>query len=272
MRKIIQILIKNHVFFLFIFLECISFQFLIANNFLIESSFIKKATNIRSFFFLKEKEIKEYFFLKTINEELLFENAKLLKENLILNHQINNNNLKLANPNSDSIIQAKVLKNTWNKRHNFITINKGKVHGVLPNMGVISQNNLIGITQNISDHFSVIISVLNCNLGITAKIKNSGQGGILSWNGKDYREVQLNDIPKHASIKIGDTITTSGWGNILPPDINIGIVSDYKTEKNSNFLYISVDLFADFTNLEYIYLVENLFQSEREEIEKTIEN
>ena len=135
-------------------MECISFQFLIANNFLIESSFVKKATNIRSFFFLKEKEIKEYFFLKTINEELLSENAKLLKENLILNHQINNNNLKLSNPNSDSIIQAKVLKNTWNKRYNFITINKGKVHGVLPNMGVISQNNLIGITQNISDHFS----------------------------------------------------------------------------------------------------------------------
>ena len=51
--------------------------------------------------------------------------------------------------------------------------------------------------ENISDNFSVIISVLNCNLGITAKIKHSGQGGVLSWNGKDYREVQLNDSSRN---------------------------------------------------------------------------
>ena len=42
MSRIIQILIKNHVFFLFIILEFISFQLLIANNFVAKSEFFQK--------------------------------------------------------------------------------------------------------------------------------------------------------------------------------------------------------------------------------------
>ena len=47
MKRIIQILIKNHVFFLFIILQLIAVQLLIKNHFIIESKFLSQVSNTR---------------------------------------------------------------------------------------------------------------------------------------------------------------------------------------------------------------------------------
>jgi rod shape-determining protein MreC len=138
-------------------------------------------------------------------------------------------------------------------------------------MGVIDSNNhLIGITHTISNNFSTIISLLHIDLMISAKINNSGHYGTLSWDGRNPKVMQLYDIPKHANIKKGDTIITSGYSNILPEDIKIGKVLNYENEKNTNFLNICVDLFVDFTNIEFVYIIDSKFQSEREILEKNL--
>ena len=77
MSRIIQILIKHHVFFLFIILQFISCKILINHNLIIESSFSKIATEISGFIFEKETKIKEYFWLREANTELLKEQKML---------------------------------------------------------------------------------------------------------------------------------------------------------------------------------------------------
>ena len=81
--------------------------------------------------------------------------------------------------------------------------------------------------------------------------------------------MQLQDIPKHAKLSIGDTIVTSGYSNIFPENIKIGTIISYESEGNTNFLNISVKLFTDFTNIDFVYIVDTLFKSERELIENT---
>ena len=95
MNKIFQILIKNHVFFLFILLQLISLRLLMSHNLVFESTFLKKTTEISGFFFTKEKNIKEYFFLKELNDALLQENVKLVKQNSGLNKLIQSHQLLL---------------------------------------------------------------------------------------------------------------------------------------------------------------------------------
>ena len=143
MGRIIQILIKNHVFFLFIFLEFISLKTLISNNFVAESNFSKKITEMRSNIFLKELEIKEYFFLKNQNIKLLESNALLFEKNLTLTRQLDSINSNPFKKITDSIIvlQGKILRNSWNKKQNFITINNGEKNGIKPNLGVVNRNN-----------------------------------------------------------------------------------------------------------------------------------
>ena len=269
MSRIIQLLIKNHVFFLFIFLECVSLKLFISNNFVAESNFSKKSTTLRSFFFEKEQEIKDYFCLKEENKELLDANTALIKRISELNKTPEFNNI--IHKDSTIIIRSKIVRNSWNKKQNFITINSGQKNGVEPNMGAVNHlNNLIGITHTTAGNFSTIISLLNTELMVSAKIKNLGHYGTLNWDGKKAKIVQLHDIPKHAKVKIGDTIVTSGYSNILKDDINIGEVIGYKNQPNTNFLNISVNLFVDFTNIKYVYIMNELFKSERDSIEKKL--
>ena len=275
MSRIIQILIRNHVFFLFCILSLISLNIFISNNFVAESNFSKKMTEIRSRFFFIEKEIKDYFLLNNENKELLAANAKLFKENEKLTKHLEcTNNLLLRQIQLDStIMQVKILKNSWNKKQNFITINKGAIDGLKKNMGIVNHNNnLVGITHTVSAHFSTVISIININLMISAKIKSSGHYGTLSWNGQNPDIVQLYDIPKHVNLKIGDTIVTSGYSNIFPEDIPIGKITNYQQEKNTNFLSITVDLFVDFTSIQFGYIINSDFKSERELIEKKLSN
>ena len=165
-----------------------------------------------------------------------------------------------------------MLRNSWNKKRNFITINKGAAENLKSNMGVVNHNGLIGITNTVSENFATIISLINTSLTISAKIKNSGKFGTLNWNGKDASIMQLTGLPKNVNLKVGDTVVTSSYSNILPENLNIGTVLSYESEKNTNFLTVSVDLFVDFKNLNFVQILQNSLQNERELIEKTILN
>lgn len=268
MNRIIQILIKNHVFFLFIILEFISFQLLIANNFVVESKVFKKITEIRSSFFLKEAELKEYFLLKEHNANLLNATEILSKKNELLKQKLNLSYQLYDLDDTTLISQAKVIKNSWLKKQNFITINKGKLHNIENNMGVANHSGLIGITYSVSENFTTIISLINTNLMISAKIKGTGSFGTLSWNGRKHNQIQLTGIPKHVDIKIGDTIVTSGYSNILPEEIEVGKIISFQNEKNTNFLEIQVAPFVDFTSINYVHILNRLNKKERMLIEK----
>jgi len=275
MSRIIQILIKNHVFFLFIILECISFQLLIANNFVAKSEFFQKVHELKSNIFIKENQIKNYFMLNQKYSELLANNDSLFMQNEILKKKIariNENNNSVLIQDSLFLTQAKVLKNSWHKTQNFLTIDKGHSNNIQNNMGVINNKGLIGITQYVSKNFATIISILNTDLMISAKIKGSGYFGTLSWDGKNPQKLQLTGLPKHVNIKVGDTIVSSGYSNILPEEIEIGTIDFYKEKKTTNFLYLQVKPFVDFTNIDYVYIKKQMHTKERKLIEKKLLN
>jgi len=241
---------------------------------IIESGFSKISTEISGFLFEKETSIKEYFWLKEVNAELLKEQKILLEEIeglktlASLNHSLLNDSIE----NPSTMIQAKIVKNTWQKKNNFIVISGGSKNNITSNLGVVNNNNLIGMTYTISENFSTIISLLNTDFMVSAKIKNSGYYGSLNWNGDNFQLIELKDIPKHAKINIGDTIITSGYSNTFPENINIGVIEKCVIEDKTNFVNISVKLFADFTSIKHVYILKSNLKEERVLIEKTLLN
>ena len=273
MKRIIQILIENHVFFVFIILLFISFNFVMKHNLIVESRLAKMSLELSGFIFNQEKKIKDYFLLKEINNQLLEEQKHLIQQ--IESFKKNNaiDLLKIDSIESQLVItQAKIVKNTWQKKNNFLTVDKGKSSQIKAHLGVINNNNLVGMTHTISENFTTVISLLNTNWKVSAKIKNSGHYGTLNWDGHNFKMMELRDIPKHAPIQIGDTIVTSGYSNTFPEGLNIGVVENYHIEEKTNFLNISVKLFVDFTSIEYVYIMHAESQEERALIEKTLLN
>lgn len=228
---------------------------------------------------------KQYLNLKKVNIRLAEENAQLrtqLQQYLVRNNygrSLANDSLYLPSISVDSLKRAnyffstaRVINNSINQQHNFITLNKGRSNGIKPDMGVIANGRVVGMVLNVSDHFCTVISLLNSRWKLSAKIKSNDNFGSLSWDGRDYRKVTLNEIPYHVKVQRGDTIVTTGYTPSFPEGLLIGTVSDYSIASGSNFYNIEVELAADFKNLVMVGLIENKQKIEINQLESLNKN
>ncbi|NJK85384.1 MAG: rod shape-determining protein MreC [Bacteroidales bacterium] len=146
-------------------------------------------------------------------------------------------------------IHARVINNSTDKQYNYITLNRGNKDGIEKEMAVVCSDGIVGVVKEVSENFSSVISLLNLNIKINAKIKKSGYFGPLQWTGTGYRKAVLSDIPHHVKITLGDTIVTSGFSAMIPEGYMIGVISDFKL-KGGNYYEIEVDLSTDFKKPE----------------------
>ena len=128
-------------------------------------------------------------------------------------------------------------------------------------MAIINSKGIIGFTDNTSNNYARVQSILNKNSTINARLKHSNYFGTLGWDGNHYNTVQLSDIPRQAPLKIGDTIETGGKSTIFPEGILIGTISKIN-KGNSADNKVDVTLFNDMSNLGYIYIIKNLNKEE----------
>jgi rod shape-determining protein MreC len=218
--------------------------------------------------------LKEYLSLRQINQQLVIENAKL---NNILQRAYRSDEIFFYGE-YDSIYRqryfytsARIINNSVNKQHNYLTLNKGSEAGIKPEMAVITPFGIVGIVNGVSKRFSTVMSLLNTNLRVSAKVKKNDAFGSLAWDGIDHREAVLYEIPYHIDISKGDTIITSGFSTIYPEGILIGTVKDFEV-RGGNFYVIRVQLSTDFKQLTYVNVVSNLRKDEQIELENRLEN
>jgi len=269
MQSLLRFLQRYHFILLFILLEVLAITLLIQNNNYQNTSFVSFARNIKGRFYDQTMKIEQYLNLREKNKKLKEENVFL--RNFIaknMNTEVDTFKKKIDTTSDQQYfyIRATVLNNSINKQHNYLTLDKGETAGVKPEMGVVSPNGIVGVVRGVSEHFSSVISLLNSELNISAKLKNSEYYGSFSWTGQDYRYGILQDIPLHAQVNEGDTVVTSGYSAIFPEGILVGFVEEYE-EKGGRFLELTVELSTDFKKLNHVYIVENMLKEEKKELE-----
>jgi len=265
MQQIFNFILKNSNRLLFLLLLILSLSLTIQSHSYHKSKVISSANFFTGGIYEKLNNVDEYFGLRKQNEELAMENARL--KSLLFNIK---DTTKL--PQFDSIkgvkrtdiIVSKVIRNTFTTLENYITINNGSASGIKPNMGVINSAGIVGIIDNTSKNYSTIISLLNVNIKINAKIKKSNHFGTLSWNGKSTGFAQLTDVPRLAGVRKGDTIVTGSESRVFPENIGIGTIDKVYIEKETNYYTLDIKLFNDMTNLGHVYIIK---QKDAEEIE-----
>ena len=255
MQRIIYFLIRNKNFILFLTLLSISISLNFSYNEYNKSKFINSSNFIFSSLYDTKFTVSKYLNLELQNQLLLEENKNLKK--ILFNSETPTKSFDSINSIGFEVMTASVIKNSYSKTNNFITINKGSKHGIGIDNGVISSNGVVGIIDKTTTNYSRLISILNTNFLLNAKFKNSNYFGVLSWNGKDINKVQLKDVPKQAKIKIGDTIVTGGNSLIFPKGILIGYIQSFKLDNSENYLELEVNLSTDMTNIENLYLINN---------------
>ncbi len=268
MLQLITFFKKNRIFILFLFLEFIAFIFIVNSHSYHSSKYLNSANHISGSILKKTNAIHNYFRLKE-------QNKTLAKENELLKNSIETfDDIKLSQDTTYrkalskyEYINVRVISNPYTKRNNILTIDKGTIDSIQPNMGVVLSNGVVGITLKVSKHFTTVLSLLNSQSKINAKMKKSHHYGSLHWKGNDFTKVSLDDLPIQANIQQGDTIISGGKSVFFPEGIPIGVVSDFIIEDKS-YSNINIDLFADFSKLHVVYVVKNKLSKEQLELER----
>ena len=272
MQQLINFLAKRKYIFLFLFIQLITLGLTIQNKDYHKATFINSTGDFVGSIYSKVNNFDKYLDLYDDNLRLIEENAKLhsmLKSSMI---EVGINMQSFSDTNTLRIMQkyhfteAEVINNSFRHRNNHITLNKGLKNGVRDGDGVITSNGILGVIESTGENYSSVISILNKNLQVNAKLKKSNYFGSLSWPGKDRTKFILSDIPKEAKFNVGDTITTGGYSTIFPEGINIGVIEKFNIIKNQNYYSIVVKPFLDYADVKSVYVIQNLH---REEIKLT---
>lgn len=275
MRNFFLFLWRQYFFFLFLILEIISFILIVQNNYYQRSGFINSSSEFSGGVLAVFNNISQYFSLKDANIKLAEENARLVNESKFFFMKTDSNifycNDTLYQQQYE-FISAKIIRNSTNKRSNYLTLNKGSNHGITKDMGVITSTGIVGIVNEVSENFSSAISILHQDFKVSAKLKNNEQLGTIIWDGGNYRYGKLIDIPTHVKPKVGDTVVTSGYSTSFPEGILIGTVTEIKEEKGDNFYTMIVLFSTDYNNMSYAYVVRNILKEEQDKLEKSAQH
>jgi rod shape-determining protein MreC len=279
MKNLINFLIQYSVVFLFLFLEIVSFTLIVKNQEFQRSIFLSSSNSMVSEMYEWSNSIVEFFKLRAANENMSEENTAL--KNQIINLQ---NKIATMQPEaSDSVhfrvppemeyqfISAKVINNSTNKLQNYITINKGAIDGIKTDMGVISDEGVVGIVKTVSNRFAVVIPILNPKIEISCKFKRNNYSGPLLWTGEDYRYANLTDIARHVELALGDTLITSGLTSTFPEGIPVGNIEDFHIKESDSYFDIKVKLAVNFRTLSHVKIINYINYNEQKALEKTTE-
>ncbi|WP_117884738.1 rod shape-determining protein MreC [Aureibaculum luteum] len=271
MQQIISFILKNKYFLLFLLLEIIAFTFTMQSHSYHNSKFVNSANAITGGVYKKVNSFKEYTSLKEYNEQLLEENVRL--KNLLSKIPRDSTSKLVTVVDSVKYFQkysytsAKVIRNQYNRKFNFLMIDAGMDQGIKPDQGVVNSRGVIGITNSTSKKYTTVLSILNETSNINVKLLNSFHYGSLAWNGKDYNVLQIKDIAIQANIKVGDTIITGGKSTIFPEGIPVGTILNFNKENNT-YKEVNVKLFNDMSAIGPVNIITSY---DKEEIENLLQ-
>lgn len=272
MRKLVSYIMENSNQLLFFLLLGFSFLITLQHHSYYRSKVVGSVNNVNGSIAQSIYDMERYWALAE-------ENEMLVRDNLLLKEQVYNSSKGNVYPNEVRseegelycVYSCEVIRNSFNSYKNFLLLNIGASSGVQPDMGVFNSKGIIGVVEKVSDNYASASSVLHNKTEINAIIKGTHHFGTLRWDGKDYRFMQLIDVPGVANIKVGDKVVTGGMSAIFPSNIPIGVIDKLIKEDNSNYYQIQVKLYNDMTNLGHAYVIYNSHREEILELEKASE-
>lgn len=270
MQRLFQLLYRYRAFILFLFLEYLAFVLIKNRTIYQQTKIVKAGIEISGRIKSSTSNITEYINLKSHNRDLQKENAKL-RELLAQKANVRSQNIRADRP--PSVLQqyyyvaAEVINNSTNRFNNYITLNKGAIHGLKPNMAVIGSKGIVGKIESVSSNYSTVVSVLHTGYYVSSKISPSGIQSTLKWNAESSDKSNLLYVPRHLNINIGDTVKTSGFNAVFPPEVEIGIISDVNLFDDATFYDLEVRLFTNFNTIKNVYVIGNRLREEKLELE-----
>lgn len=273
MRSIYYLFSRFHVLILFVLLEVFALTLVFTSNRYQEVRFLNTSNAFAGNILGYANSFYSFINLGKNNKILLEENVKLKEQIKYQNiYSIDSSLPKSSEQYVFTYIPAKIVNNSINKSINYITLDKGRNEGVEKGFGVISSNGVVGVVTNVSENFSLVMSVISIKSLIGVRHKNTNALGNLRWNGSDPNTLQVDNLSKTLLVKKNDTIVTAGFSSLFPPDIVVAKVKKLKPDESTSFYEIDVQLTNNINSIGYVYIVKNNKKKEIDKLESQTAN
>ena len=271
MRNLLELLSKYYHWLLFLVLEVVSIVLLFQYNSYQGSVWFSTSNALVGKVYEVDAAIESFFSLTKVNENLT-------RRNFYLERQVNQLRRLYADITRDTtvveraeleflgryeLIPAKVVSNSIDRTDNLMTIDRGRKDGVEVDMGVACGNGVVGVVYLVSDHYSVVMPVLNYHSRISCSIRHRGYFGYLIWSGGDASIAYVEDVPRHAKFKRGDWVETSGYSSIFPPGVLVGKIVEVYNSRDGLSYKLKVQLTTDFGNVRDVCVISDKGIAER---------
>ena len=272
MKNLLAFLQLHFHWFLFVILEVVSVVLLFQYNSYQNSVWFSSANAVTGKVYELSSAVEAHFTMAENNRQLVRRNFFLERQlsqlRRLYGEATEQENAKESKTlellQQYQLIPAKVITNELHQRNNLLTIDKGSKDSIQVGMGVVCGQGVVGVVYLTSDHYSIVIPVLNVKSSrISCAIRGRGYFGVLRWDGKESGMAVVEDIPRHARFKRGEWVETNGYSSIFPPGVLVGQIREVYNSRDGLSYRLQVRLSTDFGHLRDVMVISDKTIGER---------
>jgi rod shape-determining protein MreC len=138
-----------------------------------------------------------------------------------------------------------------------VEIDLGSRDGITNNLPVLTANGLVGRVSSVGFTRSQVVLLGDPNCKASALVENAAHDiGVISAGGPlDNSLVELTYLSGSANLKPGQSVITSGLGDIFPKGIPIGLVVDSRPVEFGLYTEARVKLNVNLGSLEQVWVL-----------------
>lgn len=138
------------------------------------------------------------------------------------------------------------------------TVSKGTRSGVEVGMCVITETGaVIGTVTEAGLNWATVTTILDDSVEIGAMVFRSGDIGVAQGKFDLMKDglFRLSYLPADAQLRNGDTVLTTGAGEMFPGDLVLGYIKDVGMEDSGTTKYAIVEPAVSFSDLVQVFIV-----------------
>ncbi len=158
-------------------------------------------------------------------------------------------------------LPATVIGRNPDRWHEMIIIDKGKINGIKKNMAVVTANGLIGKVKSVTQFSSTVqlLSSMDPKNRISAIVQGETDiNGLVEGYDNEKKLLMVKAIPSGAKVEKGQTVITSGLGDVFPKGLMIGKVVEVKQDQYGLNLTALVKPGADFYDIKTVMVTKRV--------------
>ncbi len=139
-----------------------------------------------------------------------------------------------------------------------VRLNRGARDGLRAGQAVVTPDGLVGETLDVSDHTSDVLLMSDPACRVSCQLPRTGGFGVAQGGGvrpDGETRLKLDFLHRHAELRPGDEVVTSGLGGVYPGGLRVGYLENIRLDESGLYQSADVRPLADLATLRHVFVV-----------------